>query len=257
MEWLLLILAGGGGAFAARRLADRRATHRERREELDGVQRLADEDVTLFGEQLRRLDEEVGGRRLDTATRTDYQQALDAYEVAQREVPRLRDPEEVSKITDVLATGRYALACVQARVAGREVPALRVPCFFNPQHGPSVTDVVWTRPGRGTRTVPACAQDAARVAAREQPELRMVRIGARTVPYWEAGAAYLPYSRGYFPAVAYGTGAGGLGWAFDAPPDAHGPGGHSDHGGGSGTGISDSGGFGADFSADFGDVGGQ
>ena len=229
VEWILLILAGGGGAVAARRLVARRAVRRGHQEDLEGVRRLADEDVTLFGEQLQRLDDEVEGRRLDPAARADYQRALDAYESAQREVPRLRDPDEVSKITDTLASGRYALACVQARVAGREVPELRVPCFFNPQHGPSVTDVVWNRPRHGTRTVPACAQDAARVAAREQPELRTVRIGSRTVPYWEAGSAYLPYSRGYFPAatamgaqLAWGLEAGATGGLTGGPSDNHG-----------------------------------
>lgn len=252
MEWLLLMLAGGGGAFAARKLASRRAARREHQEELDGVRRVADEDVTLFGEQLQRLDVEVGRHQLDTAGRLEYQSALDAYESAQRAVPRLRDPEAVSMITDTLASGRYALACVQARVAGREIPELRVPCFFNPQHGPSVTDVVWTRPGRGTRTVPACAQDAARVAAREQPELRTVRMGSRTIPYWEAGAAYLPYSRGYFPAAGYGAGAG-VAWAFEPATEGGATGTSSDHGGSFSTGFGDAGGFGADF----GDAGGQ
>ena len=57
------------------------------------------------------------------------------------------------------------------------------------------------RPGnRLTRVVPACAQDAARLAARERPDVRTVTIGSRTVPYWDAGAAYRPYSRGNFPA---------------------------------------------------------
>jgi hypothetical protein len=220
---------------------------RERRDELDGVRRLADEDVTIFGEQLQVLDTEMAGRALDEAARRDYQCALDAYEAAQRSVPRLRVADEVSTVVDTLATGRYALACVRARVAGEPVPELRVPCFFNPQHGPSVTDVVWTRPGRGTRTVPACVQDAARVAAREQPDLRLVRIGARRVPYWEAGAAYLPYGQGYFPATTVSA-AGSLGWAF---VPAEGGGGHS--GGGQGTsggvfdsGFGDAGGFGAD-----------
>jgi hypothetical protein len=250
MEWLLLVLAGGGGAaFAARGLVARRATRREHQAELESVKRLAEEDVILFGEQLQRLDAEVGEHHLDPAARADYQRALDAYESAQREVPRLRDPEEVSKITDTLATGRYALACVQARVAGREIPELRVPCFFNPQHGPSVTDVIWTRPRRGTRTVPACAQDAARVAAHEEPELRTVRIGARTVPYWEAGAAYLPYSRGYFPAATAIGASIGLG----LDPGTGGASGSQS--GSQGSGALD-GGFGGDF-GEFGESSGM
>src|SRR5688500_17941175 len=133
MEWLLVRVVGGGGAGGARLVKRRGGTGRERREELEGVSRLAGEDVTVFGEQLRRLDAQVGEHPLDEDGRADYQQALDAYESAQRAVPRMRGPEEVSTVTDTLATGRYALACVQARVAGVGLPELRTPCFFNPQ----------------------------------------------------------------------------------------------------------------------------
>jgi hypothetical protein len=82
------------------------------------------------------------------------------------------------------------------------VPERRVPCFFNPQHGPSTTDVVWTQPKVGTRTVPACAQDAARIRAGDDPEVRLVPFHGRRVPYWEAGAAVTPYGLGYFAAGA-------------------------------------------------------
>ena len=202
MEWLLLALVAGGGGWGARRWRDRQELRRTQAEELEGVRRLADEDVTCLGEQLQRLDAEVAGHELDEATRLEYQKALDAYEQAQRAVPRITSAVEISKITDILSSGRYALACVQARVAGRPVPELRVACFFNPQHGPSVTDVYFTPPGHGTRIVPACAQDAARLANHEDPDVRKVRIGSRNVPYWAAGNAYLPYSEGYFAGSA-------------------------------------------------------
>jgi hypothetical protein len=90
------------------------------------------------------------------------------------------------------------MVCVQARVAAEPIPQRRVPCFFNPQHGPSVRDVEWTPPGRGTRIVPACAQDAARVAARQKPDVRYVTIRSGKVPYFEAGQTYAPYGTGYF-----------------------------------------------------------
>ncbi len=241
MEWLLLLLVGGGGAWGARTLRARRAGEQDRREELDGVRRLADEDVTVFGEQLSRLDEQVGEHPLDEDGRADYQRALDAYEVAERAVPGIRDPAEFSTVTDTLASGRYALACVQARVAGTALPELRTPCFFNPQHGPSVADVEWTSARYGTRTVPACAQDAARVAAHQRPEVRTVTIGTRTVPYWAAGEVYLPYSRGYFAAgAALHAGGASVGWALTPPEPGIGGGhhGYGDHG---------PGGFGGDF----------
>jgi hypothetical protein len=239
MEWVLIALALGGTGLVGRRWQRRRALAAESKEELEGVRRLAEEDVTVLGEQLRRLDAEVAGRRLDDAARVDYQTALDAYESAGRTAPRISTPDEISKVVDTLSTGRYALACVQARVDGRPVPERRVPCFFNPQHGPSVTDVMWTpRRGGGTRRVPACAQDAARVAEHEEPEVRMVTVRSRRVPYWEAGSAFLPYGEGYFASAAVMT------WAFQAPaaggswsgPDGGG------HGGGHG-GFDGGGGF--------------
>lgn len=199
MEWVLLLLAGGGGAaWLGVRLRERRTLHRDRAEELAQVTKLCEEDITLLGEQLRRLDAETSEQPLDDVARVDYQQALDAYEAAQRTVRRITDAEEISKVTDTLASGRYALVCVQARAAGRPVPELRVPCFFNPQHGPSVIDVTFTPHGRGTRKVPACAQDAARIKAGERPEVREVEISGRRVPYFEAGAAFAPYGEGYF-----------------------------------------------------------
>lgn len=230
MEIVIALMTGGAAVAGGRWLWDRRGRHRDAAAELAGVRALADEDVTLLGEELHRLDAEVSG--LDADGRADYQRALDAYESAQRLVPRLTRPEEVSKVTDTLSTGRYAMACVQARLEGRPLPELRVPCFFNPQHGPSVRDVQFTPRGRGTRLVPACARDAARVEAGEAPEVRTIRIGSRKVPYWEAGAAYLPYGEGYFVSGAI-HGALVMDWAFTTPPvSASGdPGGHAGHGG--------------------------
>ena len=240
MEWLLLGLVAGGGGFAAKWWRDRRTNRHTLDEELEGVRRLADEDVTFLGEQLQRLDHEVAGHELDEPTRIAYQTALDAYETAQRAVPRIRRADEISKVTDTLSSGRYALACVQARVAGEPLPEHRVPCFFNPQHGPSVTNVLWTPRGRGTRSVPACAMDAARVANHEVPEVRTVKVGSRTVPYWEAGAAFLPYGEGYF------TSAGLLLWAFQPPIAVDGGFGHAGgfgHGADAGGGGADGGGY--------------
>ncbi len=197
MEWIVLLALGAGAAAtgAGRCLAARR---RDGRAELAGVRRLADEDVVVFGEQLQRLDEVVGDHPLDADGRRDYQVALDAYESAQRTAEKLTDTSQVSAVTDTLATGRYALACVQARVEGTPPPAMRTPCFFDPRHGPAATEVVWTTGRLGTRRVPACAQDAARVAHRESPQVRTVDEGGLQVPYWEAGAAYEPYRSGYF-----------------------------------------------------------
>lgn len=243
MEWLLLALtAGGAVAFAGRRLTARRADRREQAEVLDQMRRLAGEDVTVFGEQLQRLDRTVAGSPLDASAQQDYQTALDAYERGKWDAPRMEHPDEISRLVDTLATGRFAMACVRARVAGEPLPELRVPCFFNPQHGPSARDVMWTTARRGTRRVPACTRCATQLAAREKPEVRTVKIHSGVVPYWEAGASLAPYSRGYFPADTLASGAT-VAWLWrgsDVSWEPH-PGGFD--GGGSGVGGFDGGGF--------------
>ena len=98
---------------------------------------------------------------------------------------------------------------VQAGLAGAVPPERRVPCFFDPRHGPSSADVLWTDPGRGSRTLPACADDIARLAAGERPLARLVDYAGLRVPYWEAGAAFAPYGAGYF-------GSGGVGASHQA-----------------------------------------
>lgn len=248
MWWLLTALGGGGLALAGRYLWDRRSAQRGDAEELEEIRRLADEDVTLLGEELTRLNKQVEGHPLDPDARSDYQVALDAYEAAQRAVNGIRKAEGISSVTDTLATGRYAITCVQARLRGEPVPERRVPCFFNPQHGPSTIDIVWTQPKVGTRTVPACAQDAARIRAGDEPEVRYVRYGSRRVPYWEAGAAITPYGLGYFSA---GAGASYIALAsFQAQSGAQSgwgdAGGHG-FGGFDGGGSFDGGGHGGGF----------
>ena len=198
MEWILVVLAGGAMVGAGRQLLVRRAARKVDAEELAQIERLAGEDVTEFGEELTRLGEQVRTDDLDADGRLDYQRALAAYEAAQQAVEKLQSAHDVSTITDTLASGRYAIVCVRARSTGQPVPERRVPCFFNPQHGPSTTDVVWNQPKYGTRKIAVCAQDAARLRAGEEPEVRMVVVGNRRVPYWEAGKAVLPYSSGYF-----------------------------------------------------------
>ena len=66
------------------------------------------------------------------------------------------------------------------------------------------------------------------MANHEEPEVRKVRIGSRTIPYWEAGAAYQPYAAGYFASAAM------MAWAFQPTTGFEGP---HDLGGGQGPGA--------------------
>ena len=217
MEWFWIIATAGGAWFAVKWWRNRQATRRTKAEELESVHRLAGEDVAYLREQLQRLDREIGGQVLEEETRATYRTALESSESAQRVLEQISNAEEVSKVTEILAAGIYALACVHARLAGRPVPEQKVLCFFDPLHGPSATEVLWTRPGHGSRRAPACSTDADRVTNNLLPEVRTVKIGTRRMPYWAAGSAFLPYTEGYFAGVAT------LSWAlhpaaFEAAP---------------------------------------
>jgi hypothetical protein len=159
---------------------------------------MVEEDVAQLGEELQRLTRSGVEQELDEDARRDLQVARDCYEDARAAVAAIGSADQIPNVLGTLNAGRHALACWTARVEGRPAPESATPCFFNPQHGPASAEVLWTRPGRGTRAVPACAVDAARSAAGEQPEVRMVYLGARRVPYWEAGEVFQSYARGYF-----------------------------------------------------------
>jgi hypothetical protein len=201
MTGLVVVLVFVVAAIAVAVVAGRRGQARaveEQRTRLEPVKKLAQEDVTSLGTDLQALDAELGGRQLDEGARADYQRALDAYEAAKVSADRISTPDEVRHVTEILEDGRYAIACVRARVAGEPLPTRRPPCFFDPRHGLSVADVAWTPPGGTPREVPACALDAERVRAGAEPDSRQVMVGAQRMPYYEGGAAYAPYAAGYF-----------------------------------------------------------
>ncbi|MGH8894748.1 MAG: hypothetical protein ACRDWY_15810 [Actinomycetes bacterium] len=263
MELLILfVLIGAGIAFLVTR-SQRREKHREL-ESLQSVKSVAEEDVTRLGEDVALLDTDTAGRQLDEATRQDYRRALDSYDAAKAALDRVRTPDDIRGITGILEDGRYAVACVLARLDGRPVPARRPPCFFNPQHGPSTDDVDWAPPGGAPRPVPACPADAERVRAGAEPDVRKVPVGAGRQPYWQGGPGYGPYAQGYFspfagsgllPGVLLGAVMfGGFGgWDGDGSDGGDSGGGGGDSGGGDG-GDSGGGDGGGDFGG--GDFGG-
>jgi hypothetical protein len=208
MGLLITLAIGAAVVWLVVRNNKRKALARKAAE-LEPVKKLAYEDVTALGEELQRLDLELAGRPLvDDGERADYQRALDAYESAKTAADRMAQPDDVKHVAEILEDGRYAMACVRARVAGEPLPAKRPPCFFDPRHGLSVEDVPYTPPGGTSRDVPACALDAERVRSGADPDIRKVMVGSRRVPYWEGGPAYRPYAMGYF------GGFGPLDWIF-------------------------------------------
>lgn len=198
---LVLLIVGIGAAivFARRRaLEQQRQQRAELESQLAASKRVAEEDVVKFGEELQALDTDVAGHALDEAMQQDYTRALDAYDDAKRSLDAVQRTEEIKNVTEILEDGRYAIACVKARLAKQPLPQKRPPCFFNPAHGPSTQNVSWAPVGGAPRDVPACAADAERVLAGADPYIRTVPDGSRRVPYWDGGPAYQPYAQGYY-----------------------------------------------------------
>lgn len=205
MNLLLVVIVVAGVFFVVRAVSVSRqhqALHHRAAADLEALRRVADEDVTRFGEELQRLDRDLCAVPLDEAMRQDYQGALDSYEAAKQSLALATQPDDVRHVTRALEDGRYAAACVLARRDGRPLPLRRPPCFFNPGHGPSTRDLEWAPPGGVRRSVPVCAADADRVAQGVEPDIRTVPQGPGRVPYWQGGAAWAPWASGYFAGYA-------------------------------------------------------
>ena len=158
-----------------------------KRAELEPVSKLVFEDVTVARRGAARTRRRPAPARPRRRLAADHQRALDAYEDAKQSAEAIRRPEDAKHVTEILDDGRYAIACVRARVDGTPLPTRRPPCFFDPRHGPSVVDVRWAPPGGALREVPACALDSERVLAGAEPHSRQVLVGSARVPYWQAG----------------------------------------------------------------------
>ncbi|MFJ2147346.1 hypothetical protein ACIOHB_00990 [Streptomyces microflavus] len=210
-----LVAAGGAGAFALSRRNKRRKAEEERAA-LDKLRVVVDEDITAYGETLERLDFHPAEPGADDTMRGDYERALDSYESAKIRMDKAEHPSDVRGVTQSLEDGRYSLAVLEARRTGTAIPARRPPCFFDPRHGPAVTEVLWTPSGGASREVPVCGADEARLSRGEDPMSRTVDVGdGNRRPYWEAGPAYGPWAGGYFgggllPGLLVGTMLGSM-----------------------------------------------
>ncbi|MFI9809715.1 hypothetical protein ACIHEJ_36225 [Streptomyces sp. NPDC052301] len=251
-----VLVAGGAGAYAMVRRG-RRRREEEQRAALDRLRVVVNEDITAFGEELDRLDFHPAEPGADDAMRADYERALDSYETAKQRMAEAAKPEDVRTVTQALEDGRFSLTQLAARRAGSPLPERRPPCFFDPRHGPSVTDAAWSPPGGAPREVPVCAADATRLADGRDPVIREVDTDYGRRPYWDAGPAYGPWAGGYFgggllPGLLVGTVLGSM-MAAPSYAAAYGAG-YGDFGGGFGDGYQGGDVSGTDF--DPGDFGG-
>jgi hypothetical protein len=229
----LLILAVPLAIFGL----SRRRQRRQREEaEFAEVREVARDDVVALGDDIRSLDIDMEMADVDPEAKQHYGLAVERYTQASEALDLARRPEDLQGVTELLEEGRWAMEAARAEMAGQPAPERRPPCFFDPRHGPSVTDVEWAPPGGQPRAVPACAADAVRIQDGDEPDTRQVTVHGERVPYWQAGPAFAPWAGGFFgggllPGLFVGSMLGG---AFGAPGEAYAedPGDFGDFGGG-------------------------
>ena len=138
---------------------------------------------------------------------------------------------------------------------------------------------MWAPPGGVEREIQVCLMDAHRLEEGQVPDIRLVRLGNRRVPWFMSGPAYESYALGYYGAAVdsgrlqadrltgmYGgiaVGGGSGDWAGWSDPGAWDQGGmigghdYSGYGGGGDQGgLFDHGGGGGDGGGGGGDGGG-
>lgn len=190
---VVLLVAAVAAAFvviARRSVGQGLRTRLERDRQLRLARSAAEADVNGFGDQLARL---AALADADPAGADLYTQVSALHARAQESLRAARQPDEFSRVTELLEEGRWTAAQLAARATGQPMPARRPPCFFNPGHGPSTCNILWRH-----RSLPSCAADATRVHAGADPYIRTVERGGRRVPYWEGGPAYAGWARGYY-----------------------------------------------------------
>ena len=184
------------------------------------VRALAEQDVLDLGSDIYELDPLVRAPGTPRAAVEEFRRAVGHYDRAQEVLGTVREPDDLAPVTEAIEEGRYALAATRARLAGQDVPERRAPCFFDPRHGPSATDVEWAPPGGVPRLVPACAIWTPIASVRARIPLRASSSStASGSPYWDAPVRYRGWAGGWFggfggPALLGGVLLGGLGGMF-------------------------------------------
>jgi hypothetical protein len=198
MEWLVALVVVALAVVAGklwRRRINRTALAAH---DLHVVEAVAREDLAQLDRSLRGLELTLFTDGRDPQADDDFRGVMEAREAAAAALADAQRADDLSAVTSALGAGQQALARGLARHAGEEVPEPRPPCTFNPNHGPSTTEITWAAAGDEERTIRVCAQDARRVSAGGVPDARMVHDGHRLVPWFRADRTFAPYVEGWW-----------------------------------------------------------
>jgi hypothetical protein len=224
---LLGLLAIGALGFGAFSLVKSRQRRRAEQREIVELRDVADDELGALGEDMRAIELDVEMPDADPRAKGHMAEAVTAYDRANTALARARRPEHFEPIGNEIEHARWALAAARAVLEGRPEPERRPPCFFDPRHGPSVVDKMWSPDGGEPRPVPVCAADAQRLDHGELPESREIVLGGRRMPYWRAPGQFAPFYAGgmfggfggFAPGLLFGTMLGAPLFADALTPD--------------------------------------
>ncbi len=246
---VIVLLAALGGLLIWRPI------RRRRRQELKEAKTAAQDDLIALSAGVTDHEADLSIRSHPDAA-AEQAAALNAYEQGTAALDAARSVRGMGAVSRAIAEGQYHLASARALAAGQPRPARRPACFFDPRHGMSVRDVLWTPSDGGpAREVPACYDCARKVDQGIEPEMRRVEVQGERVPYVNAGFAPAYWGGyGFLPGMFTGFLLGeALAPGSFFPGDYYGDAGAYDDGGAADQGNGDYGG--GDFSGG-GDYGG-
>ncbi|WP_112242778.1 hypothetical protein [Kribbella monticola] len=184
----LAVLWWGGITLSARR-----ARRSDEKKHLEVSVPVLNEEIIGLSQQVSALPATSDPQQAKLS-----QDVLDAVEKARHRLDEAKGDDDTAAVATLLGSARYGLVCLAAVRAGKPIPEPTPPCFFDPRHGPSTTAVQWAPEGGTERQVQVCAACAAKVAAKQEPEIRMVTLRDRARPYWTLGEELASYMDGYW-----------------------------------------------------------
>lgn len=157
---------------------------RERRlRDLKDAKSAAQDDLIALSTRVTDLHTDASIQNNQEAA-AEQSAALSAYERGTMALDAARRPSDMGAVSRAIAAGQYHAACAEALAAGKQKPARRPSCFFDPRHGMSVNDVEWAPPyGGPSRSVPACIDCAHKADNGIEPEMRRVDVYGAPVDY--------------------------------------------------------------------------
>ena len=145
--WLVGLVVGGVALLGFTLVRRRR-----RAAELAEVKAAARDDLVALADDVTELEAKV---ERDPEAKRSYARAIEAYQRADDVFDRAGSTRELAKVSSAIAEGRFEMEAAKAQLEGRPPPEPRVPCFFDPRHGPSTQDVWWEPPYGRAVMVPA------------------------------------------------------------------------------------------------------